>query len=578
MLARLLAAQLRPYVRQVALIIVLLTGQAVGNLYLPNLNADIINEGVVKGDVGYIWRTGAVMLAISLVLAVLAVVSAYLSSFVAMSVGRDLRLAIFSRVQSFSAIEMNRFGAPSLITRNTNDVQQLQMFVIFGLMIMVLAPITAVGGVVMALHEDVTLSGLLLVIVPVMGLVIGTILYFAVPLFRVMQVKIDRINQVLREQISGIRVVRAFVRTDYERERFDAANRDLTLTALRVNRLFTIAMPAMFTIFNLSSVAVLWFGGHLVDSGKMPIGNLTAFLTYLLQILMAVMMATMITIFVPRASACADRVGEVLATEPSLRDPERPMTPGRATGRVEFRDVTFQYPGAEHPVLRDVSFAVAPGRTTAIVGSTGSGKSTVVNLIARFFDVTGGSVRLDGVDVREQAHEQVWRRIGLVPQRAYLFTGTVASNLRLGRPEATDEELWAALGIAQAADFVSAMPEQLQAPISQGGTNVSGGQRQRLAIARALVKRPEIFLFDDCFSALDAATDARLRAALKAHTRETAVLIVSQRVTTVLHADQIIVLDDGEVVGEGTHSELMRSCPTYQEIVDSQLHGEAVGA
>ena len=576
MLARLLRRHLRPYSGSLLIVVVLLVVQATGNLYLPNLNADIINNGVVKGDVGYIWRTGGEMLAISAALSVAAIAAAYLSARIAMSVGRDVRGAIFDAVQAFSAMEMNRFGAPSLITRNTNDVQQIQMFVVFGLMIMVLAPITAVGGVVMALYEDVTLSSLLLVIVPVMALLIGSLLYFAVPLFRAMQVKLDRINQVLREQITGIRVVRAFVRGPHERARFDEANRDLTATALRVNRIFTVAMPAMFTIFNLSSVAVLWFGGRLVDAGSMPIGNLTAFLTYLMQILMAVMMATMIAILIPRASACADRIGEVLETEPGLRDPEHPRAPGRATGGIEFRNVTFHYPGAEHPVLRDVSFRIEAGRTTAIVGSTGSGKTTIVSLIARFFDATSGTVLVNGLDVRLQARHELWAGLGLVPQRAYLFSGTVASNLRLGRSDATDEELWHALRVAQAEDFVSAMPERLAAPISQGGTNLSGGQRQRLAIARALVRRPRVFLFDDCFSALDAGTDARLRAALAAETEEAAEVIVSQRVSTVLHADQIIVLDEGEVAGIGSHAELMESCQTYREIVDSQLHGEAV--
>ncbi|HKF77253.1 MAG TPA: ABC transporter ATP-binding protein [Candidatus Dormibacteraeota bacterium] len=574
MLTRLLARHLRPYRRQVALVIVLIVVQSIANLYLPNLNADIINNGVVRGDIAYIWRTGGLMLAVAVGLSIVAVVAAYFSALVAMSTGRDLRKAIFSQVQRFSAVEMNRFGAPSLITRNTNDVQQVQIFLAFGLVILVSAPITAVGGVIMALYENRTLSALLLVIIPFMALVIGVLLLLAVPLFRSMQVRIDRINQVLREQITGVRVVRAFVRMEHERTRFARANVDLTATALRVNRIFTVAMPAMLGIFNLSSVAVLWFGGHLIASGSMPIGNLTAFLTYLMQILMAVMMATMMTILIPRASACADRIGEVLATASVIVDPARPVTVAAPTGTVEFRGVTFHYPGAERPVLRDVSFCLRPGVTTAIIGSTGSGKTTIVKLITRFFDATGGAVVVDGVDVRERSLESLWDGIGLVPQQAYLFGGTVASNLRLGRPEATDDDLWRSLRVAQAADFVSEMPNGLSEPMAQGGTSVSGGQRQRLAIARALVKRPRIYLFDDCFSALDAATDARLRAALTSETRDATVVIVSQRVSTIRQADQIIVMEEGAVVGTGTHAELLTGCPTYQEIVDSQLRGE----
>jgi len=573
-LTRLLARHLRPYRRQVALVIVLIVVQSIANLYLPNLNADIINNGVVRGDIAYIWRTGGLMLAVAVGLSIVAVVAAYFSAQVAMSTGRDLRKAIFSQVQRFSAVEMNRFGAPSLITRNTNDVQQVQIFLAFGLVILVSAPITAVGGVIMALYENRTLSALLLVIIPFMAVVIGVLLLLAVPLFRSMQVRIDRINQVLREQITGVRVVRAFVRMEHERTRFARANVDLTATALRVNRIFTVAMPAMLGIFNLSSVAVLWFGGHLIASGSMPIGNLTAFLTYLMQILMAVMMATMMTILIPRASACADRIGEVLATASVIVDPARPVTVAAPTGTVEFRGVTFHYPGAERPVLRDVSFCLRPGVTTAIIGSTGSGKTTIVKLITRFFDATGGAVLVDGVDVRERSLDSLWDGIGLVPQQAYLFGGTVASNLLLGRPEATDEDLWRSLRVAQAADFVSEMPNGLSEPMAQGGTSVSGGQRQRLAIARALVKRPRIYLFDDCFSALDAATDARLRAALTSETRDATVVIVSQRVSTIRQADQIIVMEEGAVVGTGTHAELLTGCPTYQEIVDSQLRGE----
>ena len=573
MLVRLLGSGLRPYRRDVTLVLALLLGVAVSNLFLPNLTADIINNGVVKGDVSYIWRTGGVMLAITLVVSVVQVVGVYFSSRVAMSVGRDLRASIFERVQSFSAQELNRFGAPSLITRNTNDVQQVQLFLVIALTILASAPMMAVGGVIMALYEDAKLSLLLVVVIPLMAGVIGSLLYFAVPLFRSVQAKIDRINQVLREQITGVRVIRAFVRGRYEQERFETANQDLTATSLRVTRIFALAMPSIMIILNLSSVAVIWFGGHLVDSGAMPIGNLMAFLNYLMLILMAVMMAAMMTIMVPRASACAERIVEVVEAAPSITEPPEPVTPAARAGLVEFRGVSFSYPGAERPVLRELSLTLRPGETTAIIGSTGSGKSTIVNLLPRFFDVTSGAVLVDGVDVRDQSLDGLREGLGLVPQQAYLFGGTIASNLRLGRPQATDQELWHALDVAQAADFVKAMPGGLEEPVAQGGTTVSGGQRQRLAIARALVKRPRIYVFDDCFSALDAGTDARLRGALRNEVAEATVLIVSQRVSTIRHADHILVVDDGALVGAGTHDELVAGNPTYQEIVDSQLRG-----
>jgi len=577
MLTRLLRTWLRPYSREVALVLLLLLGVAVSNLFLPNLTADIINNGVVKGDVGYIWRTGALMLAITVVVSIVQVVSVYFAAHVSMGAGRDLRAAIFERVQSFSAQEMNHFGAPSLITRNTNDVQQVQMFMVIALTVLASAPMMAVGGVIMALYEDAQLSLLLLVVIPLMAAVIGSLLYFAVPLFRSVQAKIDRINQVLREQITGVRVVRAFVRADYERGRFEVANQDLTATTLRVTRIFALAMPSIMVILNLSSVAVIWFGGHLVDSGSMPIGNLTAFLTYLMLILMAVLMAAMMTIMVPRASACAERILEVVDTVPAIADPDQPRVPAKRSGQVDFEGVSFSYPGAERPVLRDLSFTLRPGETTGLIGSTGSGKSTLVNLVARFFDVTGGAVCIDGVDVREQPLQEIRDGLGLVPQQAYLFGGTVRSNLLLGRPQATEDELWRALEVAQAADFVRAMPKGLDEPVAQGGTTVSGGQRQRLAIARALVKRPRAYIFDDCFSALDAGTDARLRAALRAEVADATVLIVSQRVSTIRHADRILVLDKGSLVGAGTHEQLLAGNPTYQEIVDSQLRGaEAV--
>ena len=575
MLIRLLRSYLGPYRWQTALVTGLLLVQSIANLYLPNLNADIINNGVAKADTDYIWRTGAVMLGVALLLGVLAVVAVYFASQVSMGVGRDLRSAVFARVQSFSAREMNRFGTASLITRNTNDVQQVQLFLQIALTILVSAPITAVGGVIMAVREDVTLSWLLVVIVPLMAAVIGILLLRAVPLFRQVQLKIDRITQVMREQITGVRVVRAFIRSGSERARFEAANADLTATSLRVNRIFAIAFPALLAIMNLSTVAILWFGASLVDRGDMPIGNLTAFLQYIMQILFAVMTAVFMIILVPRAEASAQRIVEVLDTTSSIVEPIRPIVVERPTGLISFDDVTFAYPHGERPVLHNISFEARPGRTTAVIGGTGSGKSTVVNLITRSFDVSSGAVRADGIDVRDLALDDLWARIGLVPQTAYLFKGTVAQNLRFGNEGATDAELWHALEVAQARDFVAEMQGQLEAPIDQGGTNVSGGQRQRLAIARAIVKEPAIYLFDDCFSALDAGTDARLRRALRSETKTATVLIVAQRVSTILQADQIVVLDEGRVVGTGTHGELMRTSAEYREIVESQLGAAA---
>jgi ATP-binding cassette subfamily B protein len=573
---RLLAAYLRPYWHQVVLVMVLLLVQAIANLYLPELNADIINNGVAKGDTDYILRTGGIMLAVTFVLAIVAIVAVYFGSRTAMAFGRDLRSEIFRAVERFSQAEINHFGTPSLITRNTNDVQQVQMLVFMALVVMISAPIMMIGGIIMALRQDVPLTGLLVVILPVMTLVIGIVMSRAIPLFKAMQAKIDRINQVMREQLAGIRVIRAFVRTEHEERRFDEANLDLTRTALSVNRLFAITMPVMMLIFNLSMVAVMWFGAIRVDSGGMPIGNLVAFLTYLMQILMAVLMAVFMFIMVPRAAVSADRIRAVLDMPSSVHDPETPAPVPARRGRIEFRGVEFRYPGAADPVLRDISFAAGPGETTAIVGSTGSGKSTLVNLLPRFYDVTAGSVLVDGVDVRSLRLDDLWRRIGLIPQHAFLFSGTVASNVRYGDEDASDEDLWHALEVAQARDFVEEMDGQLEAEITQGGMSVSGGQRQRLAIARALVKRPEIYIFDDSFSALDLRTDSLLRAALRHELGSATILIVAQRVGTIMNADRIVVLEDGAVAGIGTHAELMASCETYREIVYSQLSEEEV--
>ena len=548
------------------------------SLFLPSLNAAIIDNGVARGDTGYIWRTGGVMLVVSLLQVVCTIAGTYFGARVAMSFGRDVRGAIFGRVLAFSAREVNRFGAPSLITRTTNDVQQVQMLVLMSATMLLSAPITMVGGIIMALREDVGLSWLVAVAMPVLAGAIFLVVRQMRPLFRMMQDRIDTVNRVLREQITGIRVVRAFVREPYETKRFAKANGELTDVATTVGRLQASLFPIVMLILNISSVAVLWFGAQRIAAGQMQIGSLTAFLTYLIQILFSVMMATFLLMIAPRAAVSADRIGEVLETDSSVVLPTEPVTDLPLTSTVEFADTEFTYPGAETPVLRNINLVARPGQTTAIIGSTGAGKSTLISLIPRLFDATGGGVRVDGVDVRDTDADLLWSRIGLVPQKPFLFSGTVASNLRYGNPDATDEELWHALRVAQAEDFVRAMPHQLEAPISQGGTNVSGGQRQRLSIARALVKQPEIYVFDDSFSALDVTTDARLRAALKAETRDRCVIIVGQRVATIADADQIVVLEHGEVVGTGTHDELLETCPTYAEIVDSQLSAAEAAA
>ena len=572
---RLLRTYLAPYRGKILLVLALLLVQAIGNLYLPTLNGDIINEGVAKGNTDYILRVGGLMLVVSAVLGVASIIGVYWGAQISMGMGRDTRSAIFRKVETFSQVEVNKFGPPSLITRNTNDVQQVQTVVFMALTLMVSAPILIVGGIIMALRQDVPLSGLLIVVLPLMVGFIGLVMSRAIPLFQSMQVKLDRLNQVMRETLAGVRVIRAFVRTRHEEARFDASSVDLFNTALRVNRLFAVTIPVMTAILNLSTVAVMWFGAMRVDSGEMPIGNLTAFLQYLMQILFTVLMAVFMFVFVPRAAVSAGRIQEVLDTEPSVRDPEQPRrlpaADGRTGGRVEFRAVEFRYPGAQEPVLRDISFVAQPGETVAIVGSTGSGKSTLINLIPRFYDATEGTVLLDGIDVRELDRQDLWARLGIVPQKAFLFGGTIASNLRYGDGDATDDELWAALETAQGRDFVEEMEGRLEAPITQGGTNVSGGQRQRLAIARALVKRAGILIFDDAFSALDFGTDARLRAALDRDLGWATRIIVAQRVGTVIKADRILVMDEGRIVGSGTHRELLGSNETYREIVYSQL-------
>jgi ATP-binding cassette subfamily B multidrug efflux pump len=575
MLLRLLREQLAPYRAWLALVVVFQFGAVVAMLYLPSLNADIIDRGIATGDTGYIVRTGAAMLAISLGQIVCSVIAVWFGARIAMGLGRDLRIGLFRQVGAFSTREVQDFGAPSLITRSTNDVQQVQMLVLMGCNVAVQSPIMMVGGVIMALREDAGLGWILAVVVPALFVSVGFVVSRMVPSFRAMQARIDEVNRVLREQITGIRVVRAFVREPYEARRFGTANEDLTDVAVRAGRWMATMFPLVMLVVNVSSVAVIWFGGHRIDDGQMMPGAMTAFLSYLMQILMSVMMATFMLMMVPRAAVCGDRIAEVLDTRSSVAPPADPVGPDEALrGRLDLEHVTFAYPGADEPVLSDVSFEARPGQTVAVIGSTGAGKTTLVNLVPRLFDASAGSVKVAGRDVRDLDPALLWAQLGLVPQKAYLFSGTVRSNLQHGKPDATDEEMWAALEVAQGRDFVADLPEGLDAPVAQGGTNFSGGQRQRLAIARALVRRPGIYLFDDSFSALDLATDARLRAALRPETRDATVVIVAQRVSTIKDADLILVLEDGRVVGRGTHHELLADCPTYQEIVSSQMTAE----
>ena len=578
MLVKLINRYVRQYWPLAAIIVVLQTVATISSLYLPSLNARIIDNGVAKGDTHYIWVHGVYMLGWSSAQVIAQIGAAYLGARLAMSFGRDVRAALFDRVLSFSSREVNRFGAPTLITRNTNDVQQVQMLVLMTAIMMIAAPITMVGGVFMALREDPGLSWLILVAVILLAAAVGFLVSNLAPKFRTMQTKIDGINRVMREQISGIRVVRAFVREPYEAQRFGHTNQELTDVTWSVGRWMAAMFPTVMFVMNLSSVGVLWFGAQRLDAGHIQIGQLTAFLTYIMQILMSVMMATMMLIMAPRASVSAGRIMEVLNTDSTVVPPSDPITEIATAGEIDFDHVEFTYPGAEEPVLADISFDLKPGRTTAIIGSTGSGKTTLVNLIPRLYDATAGTVRVDGVDVRRLDPDLLWSKVGLVPQKPFLFTGTVASNLRYANPDATDDELWHALRVAQADRFVREMDGQLEAPISQGGTNVSGGQRQRLSIARALVKRPDVYVFDDAFSALDVATDARLRAALAHETGAAAVVIVAQRVSTIRNADEILVLDDGRIVGRGTHDQLLADNPTYAEIVESQLSAEEAAA
>jgi ATP-binding cassette, subfamily B, multidrug efflux pump len=565
---------LRPFAIPVAIVIVLVFGQALADLYLPTLMSDIVDTGIVKGDTAYIMSVGGVMLLVAGGSLVASIIASLLSAQASMGFGRDLRRKVFAQVESYSLHEFDTIGTPSLITRTTNDITQVQMFTMMMLRMMVMSPVMAVGGVIMAVHKDAKLTWVIVVVIPIIVLIVTLTAGRALPLFTSIQAKIDRINLVVRENLTGVRVVRAFNRGDHEQKRFDIANLDLTDVSIRVNKLMALMMPLMMLIMNLTTIAIVWFGAKRIDLGEMKVGSLMAFLQYAMQILFSLLMVSFLFIMLPRASASAKRINEVFALEPTIHDPKTPRRAETEHGHIEFRDVSFAYPGAEAPAISGISFDARPGQVTAIIGGTGSGKSTVVNLIPRFYDVAGGAVLVDGVDIREMAQEDVRMRVGFVPQRAVLFNDTVAENIRYGREDATDEEVAHAAATAQATEFILAMPEGFATVVSQGGTNLSGGQKQRLAIARALVRKPEIFVFDDTFSALDFKTDLELRRALRRETAEATVLIVAQRVNTVMDADRIIVLDDGRIVGSGTHHDLLSSCEVYREIVSSQLTKE----
>jgi len=569
---------LKPFSWAVAAILALLFVQVLADLYLPTLMADIIDVGVVQNNIDYIWTVGGYMLVVTVVSGICAIVASYLASRAATGFGRDVRSRVFSRVSSFSLAEFDKLGTATLITRTTNDINQVQQVLTMIMRMMIYAPLMMIGGIIMAVSKDATLSLVLVVVIPIL---VGSILLVAlktVPLFRELQVKLDTVNRVLRENLTGIRVIRAFNRTSYERERFKEANLDLTDTSIRVNRILAVMMPLMMLIMNFTSIAIIWFGGIRVDNGEMQVGSLMAFLQYAMQIMFSLLMLSFLFVMLPRAQASSIRINEVLGMVPEINDPEVVAAPAQKRGVVEFRDVTFSYPGAEEPALCGISFTANPGEVVAIIGGTGSGKSTLLNLVPRFYDVAGGSVLVDGVDVRKMTQEELRERIGLVPQQAVLFTGTIADNIRFGKEDATDEEVERAARTAQAMEFISEMPEGFKSVISQGGTNLSGGQKQRLSIARALVRRPEVYLFDDSFSALDFKTDAKLRMALKREIKNSTMIVVAQRVSTVLDADKIIVFDEGQIVGMGTHRELLRTSEVYGEIVASQLSEEEIAA
>jgi ATP-binding cassette subfamily B multidrug efflux pump len=576
---------LQPYRWAVAAVMALVLLQSFCELYLPTLMADIINKGVVKGDIPYIWRIGGFMLVVTAVGAVVSVAASYLSSRTASGFGRDVRSKTFRHVENFSLQEFDQIGTASLITRTTNDITQVQMVLVMMMRLMIMAPMMCIGGLIMAVSKDATLSLVFVGVIPVLGLTIFIIMRQGIPYFRVMQKKIDKLNLVLREGLTGIRVIRSFNRFEHETKRFKEANEDLTQTAIKVNQIMAFMMPMMMLILNFSSLAIIWFGGLRVSNGNMQVGDLMAFLQYAMQIMFSLMMVSMLFVMVPRASASAVRINEVLNTNPVIVNSERKRTqsgaagsdhPVTSHGRVEFDHVSFRYPGAENAAITDISFHASPGEVTAIIGGTGSGKTTLISLIPRFYDIEEGAVRIDGEDVRDLSLDELRSKIGLVPQKALLFTGTVADNIRYGKTDATDEEVTHAAATAQASEFIIGMPEGFNSPISQGGTNLSGGQKQRLSIARALVRKPCIYLFDDSFSALDFKTDANLRAALKSETTDATVIIVAQRVSTVMDADRIIVLDEGRIVGIGNHRELMGNCSVYREIVSSQLSEEEI--